>query len=476
MQLYIVLAYFALVLGVGVLAARKAKNSDEYLVAGRNMGVFMCSAAIAGEWIGGTSTIGTAEGGYLYGISSSWYVVANAIGTVVLAFTLAKLYRRSGSFTVTGYMEQYYGQKCSVVSSVVLTFVMIVVGSVQIVAGAALMNGLIGLNMKIGMLVVGAVFLAYTLAGGLWAVGFTNMLHVVVMYVGVILGLIMVSRQAGGFAALRAGLPARPFFDPFGAGASTVSAWIIASILAALVAQAAVQPVMAARDESVAQKGTLLAVVYIVPVGIITALLGMFARMVYPGIPGRSALPTVLMGLPPVAGGVVLAGVLAAILSTVSPCVLAAGTLLAKDVYQKVLRRDAGEAQVAAVAKWLTLASGILSIVWAMYCKVILEQIYFAYTLRGTIALLVLIGVYLPRIAKPGTALVALVATTVAALAWEAMKSLNGAYPMGVHPMHVSLVLTALVFAVGSLADRGAIRAGGLQEAPSTFVARRARH
>ena len=193
-QLSIVLAYFLVVTPVGLIAMRLNKSADDYLLAGRKMGVLLCSAAIAGEWIGGTATIGTAEGGFLYGISAGWFAVANALGTVVLAFTLAKLYRRTGSFTVTGFMERYFGPQCRAVSSVILTFVMVLVTSVQVVAGAALINTLTGLDPRIAMVVTGVVFLAYTLSGGLWAIGITNAIHIVVMYIGIGVGLFFVWR------------------------------------------------------------------------------------------------------------------------------------------------------------------------------------------------------------------------------------------------------------------------------------------
>jgi len=446
-QLWFVVLYFVVVTAIGLAASRLAKSSDDFLVAGRGMGVLVASAAIAGEWIGGTSTIGTAEGGYLYGISAAWFSVANAIGTVVLAFTLARLYRRSSSFTVTGFMEEYLGSQVRVVSSIVLTFVMIAVGSVQIVAGSTLVNSLTGLAPHVGMVITGGVLLAYTLAGGLWAIGVTNLVHVFVMYFGVILGLVMIASGSGGMAALELHLPAEPFFSLWGAGPSKVAAWIVASVLAALVAQAAVQPIMGARDEKTAQRASLLAVLYVAPMGVMTALLGMFARIKYPDIAARMALPTLLTSLPDWAGGVVLAGILAAILSTVAPCILAAGTLLSKDVYQRFLNPEVSEAKLYRVSRLLTLGSGLMALVWAMYSTVILDQIYFAYTLRATIAVLLLFGVFWRRANRRG-AVWALGASSVAAAGWEIAKYAGGRYPWGIHPMYVAMVLTVAIMLI----------------------------
>ncbi len=451
-QVTIIIAYFAIVTAIGLCAARATRGSDDFLLAGRKMGIFMCATAIAGEWIGGTSTIGIAEGGFNYGISAAWYSIANAIGTVLLAFTLARLYRKSERFTVTGFMESYYDETTRIIASIVLAFVMIVVGSVQIVAGGALVTALTGLAMPIAIVATGIVFLVYTLAGGLWAIGYTNIIHMVVMYLGLIIGLASTWVRAGGMASLRSALPAQPFFSATGAGTSNVTAWISASVLAALVAQAAIQPVMAARDEATAQRGTLLAVVFVAPAGVICALLGMFSRTLLPNASAKTALPTLMMTLPPWTGGLVLAGILAAILSTVAPCILAAGTLLAKDIYQAWLRPSATEAEVYRVSRLMTLISGLLAMGWAMYCPVILDQVYFAYTLRATIAILVVLGVYWRGVSKKSGKW-ALVLTAPVAVLWEVFKTSRGAYPFGMHPMYSAALVTLSALFVASLLE-----------------------
>ena len=456
-QILVVLAYFVVVTLIGLWSARKAKNTDGFLIAGRGMGTLLCAAAIAGEWIGGTSTVGVAEGGYRYGVSATWYTLANAIGTIILALTLARLYRRSESFTVTGFMEKYYDHSTKKIASVVLAFVMIVVGSVQIVAGGTLMTTLTGVSMTTSIIATGIVFLVCTLAGGLWAIAYTNLIHVVVMYVGLIIGLVMTWRRVGGLGALTSVLPAEPYFSMTGAGKSTVIAWIIASVFGALVAQAAVQPLMGAKDERTAQRATLLAALIVIPSGLICALLGMYAKVSMPGIQAKAALPSLMMALSPGMAGVVLAGILAAILSTVSPCILAAGTLITKDVYQGWLKPAATPDETYRMSKVVTLVCGLLAIAWATYAPVLLDQVYFAYTLRATIAMLLVAGVYLPKMNR-ASGKWALVLSTVVAILWEIIKGMQGTYPWRIHPMYAAAAIT--VGTVAAFSVRGRMRNG----------------
>jgi len=460
LQLAMILAYFLLVSFIGIIAGRMSKTSADFMMAGRNMGLVMCAAATAGEWIGGTSTIGVAEGGYIYGISSSWYPIANALGLVIFAFTLAELYRRLGEFTIPGIIERYLDVRCRIVSSVVLAAVMVIVGSLQVVAAGTIMTSVTTLNFQVSLVLVGLVFIAYTLSGGLWAIGLTNMLHVVVLYCGVITALVFAMRAGGGFAALRAELPAQPFFSMLGVSPSKVGAWIMASVMGVFTAQAAVQPILAARDEKTAKRASLLAAAVIAPLGLITSLTGMFARISFPGIDPKMGFPQLILTFSPAVGGLVLAGVLAAILSTVAPCILAAGTLLTNDVYRRLLRPEADDRTTYRVSRLLTLGAGLLALSIALFAPVILEAIYLAYTFRSAIFIILAAGIYWKR-TRPEAALGAIVATSIATVAWETLKATgNGAYPYGLHPMYLALVISLLIIVAGSLWTRPAAKVG----------------
>ena len=456
LQLWIIVIYFVVVNIIGVIVAKSSRSADDFLLAGRSLTVPMCAAVIAGEWIGGTSTIGTAESAYIYGISAGWYVISNVVGVVVLAYTLARVYRRGGYYTVAELLEERYGVGGRVAAGVVLTFVMIVTGSVQIVAGATLIRTLTGLSSNISIVITGIVFLIYTLAGGLVSIGYTNVIHMVMIYIGILGAMFVTMRDAGGVSRLVTELPAFPYFSLVGTGAGTVIARIMSSILAALVAQAAVQPIMAAKDEGTAQRATFVAAFLIVPIGLATTLMGMFARVKLPGILPREALPMLLADMAPFAGGIVLTGIAAAILSTVAPCILAAGTLLANDVYKRVINPAASDLQIYRVSRWFTLMCGLLAIVWAMYCKIILDQIYFAYSLRAAIAILAVLAVYAKKIPTwVGAWSLGLAAVT--ALSWEGFKAVNGFYPMNIDITYATLLVTAGVALLGRLFCSGQV-------------------
>ncbi|MDL2229623.1 hypothetical protein LJC14_05155, partial [Treponema sp. OttesenSCG-928-L16] len=136
----------------------------------------------------------------------------------------------------------------------------------------------------------------------------------------------------------------------------------------------------------------------VAPFGILTALLGMAAKIKFPDLAsGKQALPTLMMAMNPIAGGIVLASILAAVLSTISPIILASGTMITKDIYHRRLRPDASDAQVLRMSRITTAVAGVICMILAILLydsSRILDIVYFAYTLRGCMFVVLLLGIY----------------------------------------------------------------------------------
>jgi SSS family solute:Na+ symporter len=445
-QIVIITLYLLVTILIGLLAKRRSKSSASFHGAG--LGIIMCVAAGTGEWLGGTSTTGVSEYGYAFGISGSWYTIANGIGVIVLALCFAKLYRSLETVTVPGIVEKYLGIDARVISSILLTLVMVVVGTAQIIAAGTLGVSLLGIDFTTAVLILGTGFIIYTLAGGMVAIGYTNILHLVMMYGGAILAVVFVLGDIGGIHGLRVSLPGH-YFNFFTVGAPKVSSWVIASILGACTAQAGIQPILAARDAKVAKKSALITALVVAPFGILSALLGMAARAKFPELANaKLALPTLMMHLSPVLGGVVLASILAAILSTVSPIILACGTMLTKDIYQRKYKTEADDGEILRVSRIITGLSGIvcMAIAIMMYGNTrILDIVYFAYTIRGSLFVVLLLGIYWKRTSSRG-AIWAMILAALTGLFWVVYKSVWGVYP--VHPMltetYSSLIIALL--------------------------------
>ena len=472
MQIVVVVIYFVAIILIGLLSARKTKSADSFT--GTQMSIFAIVCASTGEWLGGTATTGVSEYGFLYGISGWWYTIANGIGVLFLGIVFAKLFRSLNQGTVPGIIEHFFGVKARTVSSVILVIVMLAVGLSQMIAAGKLGESLLHIPFIYSCIGFAVIFIVYTLAGGMNAVSSTNTLHLGVMYFGVILAMVLCLNKFGGFSAFVEGIhdveaveaaagQNTSFFNMFTIGGSKVSSWLIASLLGACTAQAGLQPVLASRDAKQAKKACIITAFVAAPFGFFTAFLGMASRVMYnrgeilagveTKIAAKSALPELMMTLSPIAGGLVLAAILAAVLSTVSPIILASGTMVTRDLYQRVLKQDATDKEVLRMGRITTAISGVICclgaiILWKM--STVLELVYAAYSLRGALFIIVILGIVWKKANEPG-ACWSMIVTAIVAIAWVAYKLVAGHYPVVIGSFAITETYAAVITALISM-------------------------
>lgn len=421
----------ALVLGIGFFANVKGKTAKSFH--GANLGILMCVAAGAGEWMGGTSTTGVSEYGYLFGISGAWYTIANGLGIMVCTCFFARLYRRLNTPTVPGIVGHYYGKNARTVSSALLIVVMIAVGISQMIAIGTLGKAILHLDIEWSIMISGCVVILYTIFGGMLAVGYTNTLHLAVMYVGMIAAVIYCVTNMGGLNAAVSQVPAG--FDSFTSiGFPKIGSWVLASVLGACTAQAGIQPILAARDEKVAAKASLIIALIVAPFGILTAALGIIARIRFPELASaKLALPQLLNTMPPALAGLVTAAMMAAVLSTASPIFLACGTLFTRDIYLR-FQPDTKDKKELRVSRTVTAVSGLICIIAAIAffnSATVLDIVYFAYSIRGSLFVILLFGIVLKKSkASEKAVIVSMLVTAVTGLVWVVYKQICGAYPI----------------------------------------------
>lgn len=431
LQIIIVSLYVAVTIAIGIWTKRKTESSRTF--DGAELGVLLCVVAGAGEWLGGTATTGVAEYGYEYGLSGAWYTIANGMGICFLAICFARLFRSLGTSTVSGIIGRFLGERARRVSAALLILVMIAVGCSQMVAIGTLGEELFRIDATASILILGTGVLLYTVLGGMMAVGYTNILHMAVMYMGSIIAVIACLTQSGGAGQLKTMLPAS-YFSMDAIGISKIGSWLTASVLGACVAQAGLQPILASKDENAAVKSSYMIALLVAPFGIMSAILGMIAKVRFPSLENaKHALPALLMSMNPIIGGFVMASIMAAILSTASPIFLACGTLFTRDIYlqgKKGERTD--DKKILRVSRGTTFAAGFFCIIMALVfynSQRLLDLVYFAYSIRGSLFIVLLLGIYWKRTSEKA-AIYAMWTTGAVGLFWVIYKNRTGSYPI----------------------------------------------
>ncbi len=428
-----------------------------YLLAGRQVPISVTAAMLAGLAVGGASTIGVAEQAYTTGISAGWYNAAWAFGAWVMGIVFARRYRSLELTTVSELFERHFGVSGRVLGVIGQLALQIVVTSLQYVAGGAILSSLMPgvFTFQAGMIATALVFIGITLVGGFWAAGLTNVINVAVIYLGIGLGVVLTLGEVGGFGGLRAAMPpAHPGFDLSGVGFGQIAAWFLVMVTTVVSMQSVVQIAFAAKDERSARNGFLWGGLLIFPVGFMSALIGMAAVVLHPGIVPAEALPRTVLGLPPVVAGIVLSGLWAADVSTASALLIGSATLVSGDIVKRFFSPDLSPDRERVLCRAIVAGIGAVTFVLALSVSGILKLLLIGLTLSTAYALLVIAIFFRPALCRRSSAAWTLCATFASLVVWLVAPPSWRFLP---HPIYFTWLVSLVVFLSVALIDRRTI-------------------
>jgi SSS family solute:Na+ symporter len=412
----VIVVYFAIVVTVGMYTKRVASRSAaDYLVAGRNMGLFVCGVVVASEWLGGLSTIGVSEQAFRMGsLEPILYNLATATGMVIIGFTVASHYRRKNVHTVSEMVGSIFGPTSRHVSAIAFLVAYITLAYVELQTCASVMSPLFQLSWPTAVVISAAIITVYTYVGGMHALAIAAILYLATRYLGLGTAFVIGLVKVGGFAGLQQKLIAvggpADYYNPFASNLSYAFSLLLGGVLGGMAAQASIQPIFAAKDTKTAKRASILAALFIAPYGLLTAFLGLMARtgMFYDPqtiVDAKTVLPRLLTTpefIPPILGGLALAGMLAAILSTMGPVNFAIVTIAAKDLYHGFINKGADDETIVAVARRLVILVSLTIIPLAIFIRgAILDSGYVSYAIRAIGAIIILFGIYRSRWVSP---------------------------------------------------------------------------
>ena len=421
LDIVIIVAYFGVVYGIGAYFFKRARTSRSYFLADRSVGWVAVGASLLASNISSEHFIGLAGSGASSGLAVGHFEWLAVFMCMTLAWVFVPFYLRSDVYTMPEFLERRYGPACRwyLTSVTVLAYIFTRI-SVALYAGGLVLHQVVGWDFYTSAIVMVVATGIYTIFGGLAAVIYTELLQAGILLGGAITLTLIGLDHAGGMSGLRATLPAdffhmmKPISDPafpwtgifFGAPILGIWYWC--------TDQVHVQRVLGARSEEDARGGALFCgLLKILPVFVLV-LPGLIARAIYPDVRGDEAFPTIVVRLLPQGLlGIMVAALLAALMSSLAATFNSASTLITFDVYKK-LNPTASERRLVTVGRLFTVVMVALGILWVPFIRYLSSEVYIylqsvqAY-ISPPIAAVFLFGVFWTRANRHG-AIAALVA------------------------------------------------------------------
>jgi SSS family solute:Na+ symporter len=351
-------------------------------VAGRQSSAWFETGSLLATIIGGSATMGMAGFGFTRGLTGAWWILVGSIGLIILGLFFAGKVRKFALYTLPELIEKQYDRRVAIASSILIVIAWIGVIAAQIIAAGTIMNVLDTGSRELWMVVFSAVFIAYTLLGGQHSVLRTDLFQSVIIFGGIFAGVGMLLTRLGGWGGLRNSLPPDMFAFPVSNqfdGMSLVHLLLIVG-LTYVVGPDMYSRIFCARDDKTARTATFTTTALLVPIALAITVIGMGAAVLFPQITAEQALPTVIKEIfSPFLGGIVLAALLCAVMSSADTTLLSTGTILSVDVIGRFLPATS-QGNVLPRSRWIILILGICSLIVAILLKGIINSLLFAYT------------------------------------------------------------------------------------------------
>ncbi len=385
------IVYLVGVLALGLYLTRSVKSSGDYFLAGRRLPFWAIGMSIVVSDIGAMDMIGLGGAGYRYGIvTANWDWIGSFVAMILAAFIFIPFFWRTGVYTIPEFLGRRYNAGVRGVHSTIWLLILLFdIGAVLHVT-AKFMDGLLGWGYWVSILLLAFVIGVYMIGAGLSAVVLTDVIQLIVMFVG---GLAVVGLglwKVGGWDGLTEKVtalgherhfelyrgPEEPTPFPwtgilFGLGMVMSTAYFAGN-------QTIVQRCLGAKSEWDAKASMLVGALLKTFIPVLVVIPGMLALALYPDqVPADDpdqAYPVLIKNLlPPGLLGLMFAAFLAALMSSVDSILNASATLFTKDVYEPVVtwvraRREAAppdERELLRVGRVVTLVVLISSVATA---------------------------------------------------------------------------------------------------------------
>jgi solute:Na+ symporter, SSS family len=384
--LSVVAVYFVFSLGLGFWVARKEKNkTDDYFLAGRKLPWYAVSLSMTGSNIGTEHFIGMVGTAYVFGLAPATFEWGNFIPYSLLIWIFLPYFFRKKLYTVPQFLERRYGASTRSMFALFTLFHMVfVVLTSALYAGGRILYEMSGeppieaFNWSyMGcVILIAATTAAYCTYGGLLSVVWTDVLQVAILLIGGLTLIIIGSNHVGGikevidinlaadpdrFSLI---LPASHKVSPW---TGVFTFWLTLSLWYVGTNQFYIQRCLGAKSEWDAKMGVLGCAYLKILLPFIIVFPGMVAFAKFgPGLAEDAVYVKMINEfLPPVGQGLLLAALVAAIMSTVSSVLNSSATIWSVDVHKRFIRKDASEEEMVRVARIATLVAILIGTVTA---------------------------------------------------------------------------------------------------------------
>nr|WP_122011681.1 sodium/proline symporter PutP [Maliibacterium massiliense] len=470
--------YLLVMLGIGVYFYRKTTGVSDYILGGRKLNSWVTALSAQASDMSGWLLMGLPGSLYAAGLGQVWVGLGLALGTYlnwrIVAMRLRTFTQAYGdSLTLPEYFENRFGDKTRILrtaSSVFITIFFLVYTASGLVAGGKLFATVFHLPYIAAMSIGALVILLYTFLGGFMAVCWTDFIQGMLMLVAIVITPLVAINILGGWDNVSGNLLTQGgagFLNLFNDAAGKPMTFIeIISQLAWALGYFGMPHIlvrfMAIKSKDMIKKSRIIATSWVLISLGAACLVGLVGRALLPELLASGAGETVFMQMviklfPSFIAGILLCGILAAIMSTADSQLLVTASSISSDLYKGLINKKASDKKVLAVSRYAVLGVALLAFVFALdENSSVMDLVSNAWAGFGaTFGPVVLLSLFWKRVTRNGAA-AGMVTGGLTVIIWDMIQF--GGQTLGtitgVYSLLVGFLLSLAVIVVVSLAGK----------------------
>ncbi|WP_407356125.1 sodium/proline symporter PutP [Methanolobus sp. WCC5] len=469
--------YLLLMLGIGAIFYRKTVNLSDYILGGRKLNSWVTALSSQASDMSGWLLLGLPGYAYIAGMESIWIAVGLAVGTYLNWKFIAKRLRKytqiaGDAITLPVFLENRFRddtKSLRLISALLILIFFLFYTSSGLVAGGKLFSTVFDVSYLTALTIGTLVIIAYIFLGGFMAVCWTDFFQGMLMIIAITLVPIIGMREVGGYSStvdiIRSIDP--QLLDPFSSsGGEMISLIAIVSLLAWGLGYFG-QPhilvrFMAIRHSGQVKKARAIAMVWVIVSLAFAVFAGMVGIAMFPGLLEGATSETVFMVMinklfHPFIAGILLAAILAAIMSTADSQLLVSASAFTEDIYKLLFKKNASEKELVWMGRFAVVMVSIIAYYFALDPESsVLELVAYAWAGFGAaFGPTIIFSLYWKRMTR-NAAFGGLISGGLMVIIW---KQLNGGI-FDLYEIVPGFVLSCIVIFVISM----------LEKAPSTDI------
>ena len=402
----VIIIYLLAFAAFGFYLNRKKNSAADWAIGGGSLGIIMIGAGAAGTRIGGAGTYGVAGDVVAEGIGHMWYGVNSFAALFLVGLFFVIPYRRLKVVSVGQVFDYRFGSyRCQWLTSLCVQAEYLVVNIIEPYIIGSIVSGVTGIPFPIGVAIGGFLIISFTVSGGLKGTAVANIIHCSVIILGLSLVGWVVMNDLGGWAAVveltsgqltNANVDAPKWWSFTGIGLATIIAMFISATIHTPAASVYANYASSAKREGYLIPGFFLAGTIAALMPLVAGFIGILTMATYGSESGLSSylnIAQLAIDSGPILGGIALAAVLAAVISSGAPILLASATMFVNDWVpgskdftsdQKLLAYKVVTViygTVAALIAWLGNFSSVLGFVLLGFAMVVPPAVAVAFVL-----------------------------------------------------------------------------------------------